>query len=95
MITCLDTKLFIGTLIQHFLLFRLLSYSICVVPRGVRHFSSCDIFATVTKDEHGTGTASVQACSALLATGGICLIGDMSLHKKDRLDHLQSGKLLT
>ncbi|KAM4704961.1 minichromosome maintenance domain-containing protein 2 [Rhinophrynus dorsalis] len=69
---------------------RLLSYSICLVPRGVRHFPSNDIFATVTKDERGIGTASVHACSALMAKGGICFIGDLSLQKKDKLDHLQT-----
>ncbi|KAM4688930.1 LOW QUALITY PROTEIN: minichromosome maintenance domain-containing protein 2 [Discoglossus pictus] len=69
---------------------RLMNYGISLIPRGVRHFSSNDIFATITKDERGTGTASIQACSALIAKGGICLIGDMSLYKKDKLDHLQS-----
>ncbi|CAH2285334.1 MCM domain-containing 2 [Pelobates cultripes] len=69
---------------------RLLSYGISLVPRGVRHFVSNDMFATVSKDDHGTGTASIQACSALLAKGGVCCIGDMSLQKKDKLDHLQS-----
>ncbi|XP_053571867.1 minichromosome maintenance domain-containing protein 2 [Bombina bombina] len=69
---------------------RLMTYSIGLVPRGVRHFSSNDIFTTVTKDERGTGTASIQACSALMAKGGICLLGDLSLHKKEKFDHLQS-----
>ncbi|XP_053323423.1 minichromosome maintenance domain-containing protein 2 [Spea bombifrons] len=69
---------------------RLMSYSLCLVPRGVRHLSSNDIFATISKDDHGTGTARVHACSALLAKGGICFIGDINLHKKDKLDHLQS-----
>nr|XP_033790148.1 minichromosome maintenance domain-containing protein 2 [Geotrypetes seraphini] len=69
---------------------RLLSYSICLVPRGIRHLTFSEIFAIVTKDEHGTGTASIQAGSALLAKGGICFIGELSSYKKDKLDLLQS-----
>ncbi|KAM7176298.1 minichromosome maintenance domain-containing protein 2 isoform 2-T6 [Macrochelys suwanniensis] len=42
------------------------------------------------EDKHGTGTASIQACSALLAKGGICFIGDLLSQKKDKLELLQS-----
>ncbi|XP_030046022.1 minichromosome maintenance domain-containing protein 2 [Microcaecilia unicolor] len=69
---------------------RLLSYSVCLVPRGIRHLTFSELFAIVTKDEHGTGTASIQAGSALLAKGGICFIGELSSYKKDKLDLLQS-----
>ncbi|XP_078543336.1 minichromosome maintenance domain-containing protein 2 isoform X2 [Lissotriton helveticus] len=69
---------------------RLLNYSISLVPRGIRHLPSCEIFATVTKDEHGTGTASIQACSALLAKGGVCFVGDLMSQRKDKLELLQS-----
>ncbi|XP_063781083.1 minichromosome maintenance domain-containing protein 2 isoform X4 [Pseudophryne corroboree] len=69
---------------------RLLRYSICLVPRGVNHAQCNDVFATVTKDELGTGTAVIHAGSALMAKGGVCLIGDINLHKKDKLDHLLS-----
>ncbi|KAE8598867.1 hypothetical protein XENTR_v10016971 [Xenopus tropicalis] len=69
---------------------RLMRYSICLVPRGVQHYTSNDLFATVIKDIRGTGTATIQAGSALMANGGICFMGDLSLHKKDKLDHLQS-----
>ncbi|XP_044861767.1 minichromosome maintenance domain-containing protein 2 isoform X4 [Mauremys mutica] len=69
---------------------RLLNYSVCLVARGIRHPASNDIFPTVSKDKHGTGTASIQACSALLAKGGICFIGDLLSHKKDKLELLQS-----
>ncbi|XP_041422375.1 minichromosome maintenance domain-containing protein 2 isoform X2 [Xenopus laevis] len=69
---------------------RLMSYSICLVPRGVRHSASNDLFATVMKDIRGSGAASIQAGSALMARGGICFTGDLRLHKKDKLDHLQS-----
>ncbi|KAM7176300.1 minichromosome maintenance domain-containing protein 2 isoform 4-T8 [Macrochelys suwanniensis] len=58
--------------------------------RGIRHPASSDIFPTVSKDKHGTGTASIQACSALLAKGGICFIGDLLSQKKDKLELLQS-----
>lgn len=72
---------------------RLLNYSICLVPRGIRHPPSSNIFPTVCKDKHGTGTASIQACSALLAKGGVCFIGELSSYKKDKLELLQSGNL--
>ncbi|NWU68653.1 MCMD2 protein, partial [Pterocles burchelli] len=69
---------------------RLLNYSICLLPRGIRHPPSSEIFPSVSKDKHGTGSASIQACSAVLAKGGICYIGDLSSYKKDKLDLLQS-----
>ncbi|XP_054548188.1 minichromosome maintenance domain-containing protein 2 isoform X2 [Talpa occidentalis] len=44
----------------------------------------------VERNKYGTGTGSIQAGSALLAKGGICFIGDLTSHKKDKLDQLQS-----
>ncbi|NWZ49260.1 MCMD2 protein, partial [Haliaeetus albicilla] len=70
---------------------RLLNYSVCLLPRGIRHPPSSEIFPSVSKDKHGTGTASIQACSAVLAKGGICYIGDLSSYKKDKLELLQSA----
>ncbi|XP_072267199.1 minichromosome maintenance domain-containing protein 2 [Pyxicephalus adspersus] len=70
---------------------RLLSYSVCLLPRGVRHTPFNDMFATVRKDEYGTGTAIIHAGSALMAKGGVCFIGDVNSHKKDKLDHLKSA----
>ncbi|XP_068043568.1 minichromosome maintenance domain-containing protein 2 isoform X2 [Anomalospiza imberbis] len=69
---------------------RLLNYSLCLLPRGIRHPLSSDIFPSVSKDKHGTGSASIQACSTVLAKGGICYIGDLSSYKKDKLELLQS-----
>ncbi|XP_021148595.2 minichromosome maintenance domain-containing protein 2 isoform X3 [Columba livia] len=69
---------------------RLLNYSLCLLPRGIRHPPSSDIFPSVSKDKHGTGSASIQACSAVLAKGGVCYIGDLSSYKKDKLELLQS-----
>ncbi|XP_048385663.2 minichromosome maintenance domain-containing protein 2 isoform X1 [Stegostoma tigrinum] len=69
---------------------RLLTYSLSLVPCGVRHLPSYEMFATVSKDEHGTGTAKVQAGSALLAKGGICYIGELFSYRKDKLDLLQT-----
>ncbi|XP_040401739.1 minichromosome maintenance domain-containing protein 2 isoform X2 [Cygnus olor] len=69
---------------------RLLNYSMCLLSRGIRHPSSSDIFPSVSKDKHGTGRASIQACSVLLAKGGICYIGDLCTYKKDKLELLQS-----
>ncbi|NXK07296.1 MCMD2 protein, partial [Herpetotheres cachinnans] len=69
---------------------RLLNYSICLLPRGIRHPPSSEIFPSVSKDKHGTGSATIQACSAVLAKGGICYIGDLSSYRKDKLELLQS-----
>ncbi|NWT05392.1 MCMD2 protein, partial [Mionectes macconnelli] len=69
---------------------RLLNYSLCLLPRGIRHAPSSEIFPSVSKDKHGTGSASIQACSAVLAKGGVCYIGDLSSYKKDKLELLQS-----
>ncbi|NXB73185.1 MCMD2 protein, partial [Donacobius atricapilla] len=67
---------------------RLLNYSLCLLPRGIRHPPASDIFPSVSKDKHGS--ASIQASSAVLAKGGICYIGDLSSYKKDKLELLQS-----
>ncbi|XP_042828791.1 minichromosome maintenance domain-containing protein 2 isoform X3 [Panthera tigris] len=44
----------------------------------------------VDRNKYGTGAVSIQAGSALLAKGGICFIGDLASHKKDKLEQLQS-----
>ncbi|XP_062909569.1 minichromosome maintenance domain-containing protein 2 [Mobula hypostoma] len=69
---------------------RLLIHSLSFVPSGVRHLHSYEIFATVSKDEHGTGTAKVQAGSALLAKGGICHIGELLSLRKEAFNLLQT-----
>ncbi|MBN3309675.1 MCMD2 protein, partial [Amia calva] len=70
---------------------RLLTYSLGLVPRAIRHWSLGEMFPSVTKDQHGTGTANIQAGSALLATGGICFIGDLASYKREKLELLQSA----
>lgn len=69
---------------------RLLNYSINLVPRGIRHPVSTEIFPTLFRNNYGTGAVSIQAGSALLAKGGICFIGDLASYKKDKLEQLQS-----
>ncbi|XP_053198609.1 minichromosome maintenance domain-containing protein 2 [Scomber japonicus] len=69
---------------------RLIMYSLNLACRGVRHQASGEMFASLSRDEHGAGTANIHAGSALLATGGICMLGDLSCYKKDRLDAIQS-----
>ncbi|XP_049637774.1 minichromosome maintenance domain-containing protein 2 [Suncus etruscus] len=69
---------------------RLLNFSLNLVPRGIRHPVSAEIFPTLTSNKYGTGARSIQAGSALLAKGGICFIGDLTSHKKDKLEQLQS-----
>ncbi|XP_039610022.1 minichromosome maintenance domain-containing protein 2 [Polypterus senegalus] len=70
---------------------RLLEYCLDFVPYGIKHLISGEIFARVSKDEHGIGTASIEAGSALLASDGICFLGDLSLYKKDKLELLCSA----
>ncbi|XP_044031554.1 minichromosome maintenance domain-containing protein 2 isoform X2 [Siniperca chuatsi] len=69
---------------------RLMTYSLSLACRGVRHQASGEMFASLSRDEHGAGTANIHAGSALLATGGICMLGDLGCYKKDRLDAIQS-----
>ncbi|XP_056220463.1 minichromosome maintenance domain-containing protein 2 [Seriola aureovittata] len=69
---------------------RLMAYSLGLACRGVRHQASGEMFASLSRDEHGAGTANIHAGSALLATGGICMLGDLGFYKKDRLDSIQS-----
>ncbi|XP_069007782.1 minichromosome maintenance domain-containing protein 2 [Embiotoca jacksoni] len=69
---------------------RLMAYSLSLACRGVRHQTSGEMFASLSRDEHGAGTANINAGSALLATGGICMLGDLGCYKKDKLDAIQS-----
>ncbi|KAM4718288.1 minichromosome maintenance domain-containing protein 2 [Anableps anableps] len=69
---------------------RLMTYSLGLACRGVRHQASAEMFASLSRDEHGAGTANIHAGSALLASGGICMLGDLSFYKKDKLDYIQS-----
>nr|XP_048276288.1 minichromosome maintenance domain-containing protein 2 isoform X3 [Myodes glareolus] len=69
---------------------RLLNYSMNLVSRGIRHPVSTEVFPTVSRNKYGTGAVSIQAGSALLAKGGVCFIGDLASHKKDKLEQLQS-----
>ncbi|XP_054622243.1 minichromosome maintenance domain-containing protein 2 isoform X2 [Dunckerocampus dactyliophorus] len=70
---------------------RLMRYSLSLSCRGVRHEGSGEMFASLSHDEHGVGTAKIHAGSALLANGGICMLGDLSGFKKDKLDAVESA----
>ncbi|PWA18208.1 hypothetical protein CCH79_00004176 [Gambusia affinis] len=70
---------------------RLMAYSLSLACRGVRHQASAEMFASLSRDEHGAGTANIHAGSALLASGGICMLGDLGFYRKDKLDYIQSG----
>ncbi|GAB1284789.1 Minichromosome maintenance domain-containing protein 2 [Apodemus speciosus] len=70
---------------------RLLNFSMNLVSRGIHHPVCTDIFPTVSRNKSGSGAVSIQAGSALLAKGGICFIGDLTSHKKDKLEQLQSA----
>ncbi|XP_071400206.1 minichromosome maintenance domain-containing protein 2-like [Centroberyx affinis] len=69
---------------------RLMAYSLSLARRGVRHQASGEIFASLSRDEHGAGTANIHAGSALLASGGVCMLGDLCCYRRDRLDAIQS-----
>ncbi|KAF7668855.1 hypothetical protein LDENG_00279510 [Lucifuga dentata] len=69
---------------------RLMTYSLSLAHRGVRHQASGEMFACLSRDEHGSGTANIHGGSALLATGGICMLGDLGCYKRDRLDAIQT-----
>nr|XP_046227270.1 minichromosome maintenance domain-containing protein 2 isoform X3 [Scatophagus argus] len=69
---------------------RLMTYSLNLACRGVRHQASGEMFVSLSRDEHGAGTANIHAGSALLATGGICMLGDLGCYKKERLEAIQS-----
>uniref|UniRef100_UPI00358EF11C minichromosome maintenance domain-containing protein 2 n=1 Tax=Myxine glutinosa TaxID=7769 RepID=UPI00358EF11C len=68
---------------------RLMVYAAGLSCRCIRHQACNEMFAVVSQDSHGTGTASIQAGSVVLARGGICFLGDMSLFKKDKILALQ------
>ncbi|XP_028816733.1 minichromosome maintenance domain-containing protein 2 isoform X5 [Denticeps clupeoides] len=70
---------------------RLMTYGLGFAERGVRHQAVGELLASVSRDERGAGTANIHAGSALLATGGICLLGDLSKYRKDKIDALQSS----
>lgn len=69
-----------------------MAYGLSLARRGVRHPASGKLVASLCQDEHGAGTANIHAGSALLATGGICMLGDLSGFRKDKLDDIQSGR---
>ncbi|KAG7272304.1 hypothetical protein CRUP_014189 [Coryphaenoides rupestris] len=70
---------------------RLMAYSLSLAVRGVRHQLQGEMFASLSRDEHGTGTANVHAGAALLASGGVCMLGDLGGYRKDKLDAIQSA----
>lgn len=71
---------------------RLMTSSLHMSAHGVRHQATGEMFASLSRDAHGAGTANIHAGSALLASGGICMLGDLGSYKKERLDAIQSGR---
>nr|XP_055037417.1 minichromosome maintenance domain-containing protein 2 isoform X1 [Misgurnus anguillicaudatus]XP_055037418.1 minichromosome maintenance domain-containing protein 2 isoform X1 [Misgurnus anguillicaudatus] len=70
---------------------RLMRYSLPLSSRGILHAPTGELLASLSKDEHGADTANIHAGSALLATGGVCLLGDLMCYKRDKMDVLQSA----
>lgn len=71
---------------------RLMMSSLHLSAHGIRHQSTSEMFASLSRDTHGAGTANIHAGSALLTSGGICMLGDLGAYKKERLDAIQSGR---
>ncbi|XP_076017229.1 minichromosome maintenance domain-containing protein 2 [Genypterus blacodes] len=69
---------------------RLMTYSLSLARRGVRHKASGEMFACLSRDKHGAATANIYAGSALLATGGICMLGDVGCYRRDQVDGIQT-----
>ncbi|NP_001311369.1 minichromosome maintenance domain-containing protein 2 [Danio rerio] len=70
---------------------RLMRYSLQLASRGIHHALTGELLASLSRDEHGASTANIHAGSALLASGGVCLLGDLTCYKKDKMDMLQSA----
>ncbi|XP_033935680.1 minichromosome maintenance domain-containing protein 2-like, partial [Pseudochaenichthys georgianus] len=70
---------------------RLMTYSLQLASRGVRHQAAGEMFASLSRDGLGSGSANIHAGSSLLATGGVCMLGDLGGYKKDKLDAIQSA----
>ncbi|TRY69915.1 hypothetical protein DNTS_015368 [Danionella cerebrum] len=70
---------------------RLMQYSLPLASRGINHSLTGELFAFLSRDNYGASTANVHAGSALLASGGVCLLGDLTCFKKDKMDMLQSA----
>ncbi|XP_051538860.1 minichromosome maintenance domain-containing protein 2 [Myxocyprinus asiaticus] len=68
---------------------RLMRYSLGLAQRGIHHTMTGELLASLSRDEYGVGTANIHAGSALLATGGVCLLGDLICYKRDKIDMLQ------
>lgn len=68
-----------------------MTYGLNMAAHGVRHQATGEMFASLSRDVHGAGTANIHAGSALLATGGVCMLGDLGCYKKERLDAIHSG----
>ncbi|XP_062841477.1 minichromosome maintenance domain-containing protein 2 isoform X2 [Trichomycterus rosablanca] len=76
---------------ETYIIERLMMYSLSLAARGIRHPVNGELFTSLSRDEHGAGTANIHAGSALLAAGGVCLLGDLAYYKKDKIDALQSA----
>ncbi|XP_065114331.1 minichromosome maintenance domain-containing protein 2 [Paramisgurnus dabryanus] len=70
---------------------RLMRYSLPLSSRGILHAPTGELLASLSKDEHGADTVNIHAGSALLATGGVCVLGDLTCYKRDKMDVLQSA----
>ncbi|XP_077983968.1 minichromosome maintenance domain-containing protein 2-like [Glandiceps talaboti] len=70
---------------------RLLTYGSSFTRHHVHHTGMTSLFATVTKDNYGTGARVIDGGSLLLSSGGICTLGDLTYYKKDVRDRLLQG----
>ncbi|XP_044178611.1 minichromosome maintenance domain-containing protein 2-like [Acropora millepora] len=68
---------------------RLLKYGASFAKRMIVHSPISELFASCSRDPFGTDSCMINAGCIPLATGGVCLIPNISVLKKDLKENLQ------
>lgn len=69
---------------------QILLYSLRFCPRAIRHTANNYLTGKVTADSYCSAPYFVEAGSLLLASDGVCYLGDVSQHKKNTTERLRS-----
>ncbi|XP_067051218.1 minichromosome maintenance domain-containing protein 2-like [Acropora muricata] len=69
---------------------RLLKYGASFAKRMIVHSPISELFASCSRDPFGTDSCMINAGCIPLATGGVCLIPNISVLKKDLKENLQT-----
>ena len=75
---------------ETFIISKLLLHSLAYCQRVIKHNTNNDLTGKACKDMYGTSPYYVKAGSLILASSGICYLGDISYYKKAVRDNLQS-----